>query len=244
LKQKDNLLVIIPARGGSKRIPKKNIKTILGQPMIYWPLKELSKEFKPENILISTDDKNIITLVEKIGLNVPFLRPKNLSDDFTGTIPVINHALEWYENNIKKVDFVVIVYPTALFLKMNDLKKAIKMLKSNKENELVMSATDFPSPIQRGIYLDKFGFAKMFYPYNYDIRSQDLKPAYYDAGQFYVWRSESIRQSKTLVNSKAQLLKINRNFVIDIDTTEDVEIAKNKLKLFKLDKFDKSWKFT
>ena len=239
----DNFLIIIPARGGSKRIPDKNIKKIFGYPMIYWPLKELSKGFNSKNILISTDDTKIVKTVEKIGINIPFLRPKYLSDDFTGTMPVVEHALGWYEKNVKKIDYVIVVYPTALMLKFKNIKEAIKILEMDNTCELVMSATNFPSPIQRGLYLDKNGYAKMFSPKNYTSRSQDLINSFHDAGQFYVWRSSSVRNKKTLVNSKVKLFHINREFVVDIDTEEDIKIVKKKLKYFKLDKFKSNWKF-
>ncbi len=233
MKNKNNLLIVIPARGGSKRIPYKNIKKIGGQPMIYWPIRELLKKFTSQDLIISTDDKKIISTLEEIDIKVPFLRPKNLSDDFTGTVPVAKHALEWYEINVKKVDYVLIVYPTAIMLKINDIIEAIETLKTNKICELVMSATDFPAPIQRGLFINKKGFAKMFYPNFYKTRSQDLIPSYHDAGQFYLWRSKSLRENKTLVNAKAKLLFINRNYVIDIDTHQDISIAEEKLKLFK-----------
>ena len=101
----DSTLVVIPARGGSKRIPNKNIKKISGQPMIYWPLMELKKIFSSQNILISTDSELIKERVEAKGLAVPFLRPEALSDDHTGNAAVVEHALDWYEANVKKVNF-------------------------------------------------------------------------------------------------------------------------------------------
>ena len=157
----ENLLIVINW-GGSKRIPNKNIKKLCGRPMIYWPLQELSKKFSSKKIIVSTDDKNIISIVERIGLKVPFVRPKNLSDDFTGTMPVASHALKWYEDNIKKIYFVLIVYPTAVMLNINDVIKAIELLKSDATCELVMSATEFPFPIQRGVYIKKMALLKCF----------------------------------------------------------------------------------
>ena len=137
-----NTLVIIPARGGSKRIPNKNIKMIFGNPMIYWPLMELKKLFKSEDILISTDSKTIKSIVEKKGIKVPFIRPKTLSDDFTGTDDVISHALNWYENFYSlKVDYVLTVYPTAVLLSSQDLLVAFKTLKLNPKCDSIMSAT-------------------------------------------------------------------------------------------------------
>lgn len=236
MKFEKNLLIIIPARGGSKRIPYKNIIPICGQPMIYWPLNELTKGFKLEEILISTDDQKIATVVEKLGIKISFIRPKNLSDDFTGTMPVATHALNWYEKNVKKTDFVLIVYPTALMLDIQNIFKAIQILKFDKNCDLVMSVTDYPSPIQRSLFLDKNGYGQMFYPKFYQTRSQDLTTSYHDAGQFYIWKSKSLKEKKTIVNSNVKLFKIHRNFVIDIDTLEDIEIAETKLKMFKINK--------
>ena len=179
-----NTLVVLPARGGSKRIKKKNIKLIHGQPMIYWPLTEVKKLFNSENILVSTDCDEIKLTVERKGLNVPFKRPKNISDDFTGTAEVVTHALNWYESNIKKMDFVLTVYPTAVMISENDINKAMELLLSDSKCDMVMSATNFPFPIQRAVFEDRNGYAKMIEPKNFHKRSQDLLEARHDAGQF------------------------------------------------------------
>ena len=135
-----NTLVVIPARGGSKRVPKKNIRKICGQPMIFWPLKVLSSIFEPSKVLVSTDSKTIKSIVETKGLDVPFMRPKNLSDDFTETIDVVMHALGWYEKTVNPVDYVLTVYPTSIFLTVDDIKVAMKTLSEDMECDSVMSA--------------------------------------------------------------------------------------------------------
>lgn len=230
-----NTLVVIPARGGSKRIPNKNIKDIHGQPMIFWPLDELKKLFDYESIIISTDSEQIINLVESKGLKVPFKRPERLSDDFTGTVEVVQHAVKWYESNIKKVDFVLTVYPTAVLLSANDLCRAMETLSSDEKCDSVMSATTFPFPIQRAVFENHKGYAEMFEPNNYSARSQDLIEAKHDAGQFYLSRVEAIRNGKLLTNSNVKLHILKRNNVIDIDTLEDFHIAEEKLILQKKD---------
>ena len=131
-----NILVIIPARKGSKRIPNKNVKKIFGQPMIYWPLKVLSKMFPAENVLVSTDSEMVKTLVEKKGLIIPFKRPSNLSGDFTGTTEVIKHAADWYELNVRKVEYVLTIYPTAVMLSEADIHLAVDMLINDINCEL------------------------------------------------------------------------------------------------------------
>jgi pseudaminic acid cytidylyltransferase len=239
----DSTLVVIPARGGSKRIPNKNIREIFGQPMIYWPLMEINKIFNRDNVLISTDSELIKECVEKKGLSVPFMRPGNLSDDFTGTAAVVEHALDWYEANVKKVDFVLTVYPTAVLLNEKDIRAAITVLNEDLTCDSVMSATNFAFPIQRAVYENDDGYAEMFDPKYYSARSQDLIEAKHDAGQFYLSRAKSVRSGALLTNSKVRLQLLHRSNVVDIDTFEDFEIAEEKLCISNKNPIDKSWAF-
>ena len=236
-------LVVVPARGGSKRIPNKNIKEIFGQPMIYWPLSELSKLFTAENLLVSTDSEQIISAVETKGLKVPFKRPKSLSDDHVGTSEVVRHALEWYEKNVRKVNFVMTVYPTAVMLDKTDICAAMELLKKDERCDSVVSAAKFPFPIQRAFFENNNGYAKMFEPKNYSVRSQDLIDAKHDAGQFYLSRAQSIRNNKLLTDSNVKLYLLNRNKVVDIDTPEDFDLAQERLKIYKNQSSDNSWYF-
>jgi len=229
-----NVLVIIPARGGSKRIVKKNIKEICGQPMIFWPLQQLTKIFLSSQIIVSTDDNNIKELVEKKGIKVPFKRPKELSDDYTGTTDVARHALIWFENNIKSVDYVLIVYPTAVLLNKSDIELAFSYLQNDKDCDYVFSATTFPFPIQRAVFENEHGYVSSFNSDNYKKRSQDLKETFHDAGQFYFFKANSLKNTFNFNNSNAKILKLNRNKVVDIDTEEDFEIAEEKMKLLGL----------
>lgn len=232
----ENTLVIIPARGGSKRIPKKNIKVICGQPMIHWPLKELLKLFSSEQILISTDDPEIVKTVTSEGVEVPYRRPEALSDDYTGTMEVATHALQWHEENVSVVDYVLIVYPTAVLLDIEDINSAYEILSVDDACDCVFSATSFPFPIQRAVFENEERYVSMFQPENFATRSQDLVEALHDAGQFYLCRSESVRRSLNLTNSNCKVQKLHRNKVVDIDTPEDFEIAEVKMKMFGLDK--------
>ena len=229
--KKNKLLIVIPARGGSKRIPKKNIKIIGNKPMIEWPIKELLKIFKKDQILISTDDLKIKNICEKFGLKVPFMRPKKLSGDRIGTIEVVNHALKWYEDNFFSVDYVLIVYPTAIFLKTMDIKSAINKINKHKNCQCVFSASTFSYPIQRSFYFDSKNNIKMFQPKFYKNQSQDLTQAFHDAGQFYLCRSSTIKNKKHLLNSRSKVIIIPRYRSIDIDTTEDFEQAKRMIKI-------------
>ena len=239
----EDILIVIPARGGSKRIPYKNIKNICGQPMIYWPLMEISKIFRSERVIVSTDDKKIQQSVSRVGINTSFKRPKNLSDDFTGTIPVASHALQWFQSNICEVKYVVMIYPTAVTLAVEDILDAIDSLNADPSCDSIMTATHFPFPIQRAVFQGSDGYAKMFEPNHYYSRSQDLVDSFHDAGQFYVFRAESLTPDSTLVNSNTRMHILHRRLVIDIDTIEDFEIAEQKMKLLGLTKFSQGWSF-
>ena len=135
--------------------------------MIYWPLMILSRLFSAGNVLVSTDSDSIKSLVEAKGLNVPFKRPKSLSDDFTGTGEVVTHALNWYEKNVGKVDYVLTVYPTAVLLSQDDLITAMNMLRQDSKADAVMTATNFAFPIQRAIRKNQDGYAEIIQPEHY-----------------------------------------------------------------------------
>ena len=230
----DSTLVVIPARGGSKRIPNKNIKEIFGQPMIYWPLMEIQKIFNRDNVLVSTDSEMIKGFVERKGINVPFMRPENLSDDFTGTAAVVEHALKWYEANVKKVDFILTVYPTAVLLREEDICAAITLLSEDEDCDSVMSATNFAFPIQRAIKVTVENRIEMFYPKHLEARSQDLDESYHDAGQFYWGKAEAFKQEKPLFSKSATPYILPRHLVQDIDTQEDWKRAELMYKVIKL----------
>ncbi len=228
--KKEEILVVLPARGGSKRIPNKNIRKIGNKPMISWPLKKLFRNFKKERIIVSTDDLKIKKICEKTGLKIRFLRPKNLSGDKVGTIEVVNHALKWFEKNFYKISYVLIVYPTAIFLNINDIKLAMKKIKQEKNCECVFPACTYSYPVQRSFYLTSNKNIKMFEPNHFKSRSQDLVEAFHDAGQFYLCKSELIRKKKNLFKSKSKIIKIPRYRSMDIDTVEDFEYAKKMIK--------------
>jgi len=187
--------------------------------------------FKKDQILVSTDDSKIKNICEKFGLKVPFLRPKRLSGDKTGTIEVVNHALKWFENKFFSVDYVLIVYPTAIFLKTKDIKSAINKINKHKNCQCVFSASTFSYPIQRSFYFDSKNNIKMFQPKFYKNQSQDLTQAFHDAGQFYLCRSSTIKNKKHLLNSRSKVIIIPRYRSIDIDTAEDFEQAKRMIKI-------------
>ena len=238
----DKTLVVVPARGGSKRIPKKNTKIINGQPMMYWPLMELSNFFSSKNILVSTDSDEIKKLAESKGLIVPFRRPAKLSDDHTSISEVVTHSLKWFEEHNYTVDYVLTIYPTAVLLSNEDIFDAMNLLKLDVNADSILSAATYPHPIQRAIFKNDKGYAELFEPSNHPKRSQDLVEAMHHAGHFNLSKSKSVRNGDRLINSNVLTKIIKRSKVIDIDTLEDFELADEKLRLYKK-KYLKNWRF-
>ena len=222
----EEIIVIIPARGGSKRIKKKNIFNICNKPMIVWSLLELVKLIDKNKIILSSDDQEIINVVKKFGIDVPFVRPKELSGDHIIPGEAIKHALDWYEKRVNKVKYVLIVYPTAIFLNINDLKKAYSVIKNNKRCSVVFAAKEFSHPIERAIRFDENENIEMIFPEYYKTRTQDFKKSYHDAGQFYLCKSEIIRESVPLFNKNSKFIILPKIRAIDIDNIEDIEIVK------------------
>ena len=217
-------ILIIPARGGSKRIPRKNIKEFKGKPIIERTINAVKNLNFFQKIIVSTDDKEIAEIASLAGAEIPFLRPKDLSDDFTNTRDVILHAIGWYESNSIKFDKVCCLYPTAVLLDPNDLIKGIKLLGLENDQKYVFSAVSYAYPIQRAFYLDKKGFSRMVSKENYVKRTQELQNVYHDAGQFYLATSKTWLNNNNILNGARPLI-IPRWRGIDIDNEEDWEMA-------------------
>ncbi|MBF0263701.1 MAG: pseudaminic acid cytidylyltransferase [Gammaproteobacteria bacterium] len=209
-------IAIIPARGGSKRIPKKNIKKFLGKPIIAYSIDAAHKSELFDKIIVSTDNEEIAQLALKFGAEVPFLRPNELADDFTGTTPVVRHAAQWVEQNIAKPDNICCIYSTAPFVQAQAIKDSFTML-ANLSKGHITAITSFSFPIQRAFKLDKDNHPIPFYPEYMPCRSQDLEDAYHDAGQFYWWTYDA------LINgvSEHKAYQLPPYLVQDIDTLED-----------------------
>ena len=213
-------VAIIPARGGSKRIPKKNIKDFLGKPIIAYSIEIAlnSKLFK--KVIVSTDDEEIKDVAIKYGAEVPFTRPKKLSDDFTGTHEVVGHAVKWLEDNGELMDYACCIYPTAPLIKKDDLIKGFKLIQTGKWIS-VMAATNFSYPIFRSFEILPDGGLKMTFPEHYNSRSQDLPEIYHDAGLFYWAKIETWKDKPKEYNEKNSIIKIPNHRVQDIDTLDD-----------------------
>ena len=211
-------ICIIPARGGSKRIPRKNIKMFHGKPMIAWSIEAALKSNCFSRIICSTDDEEIADIAKAHGAETPFLRPSYLSDDHTGTIPVIAHAIEFLKKD--KIDLVCCIYATAPFIQSEDIKQSLKKIKA-KNIDYCFSVTNYPFPIQRSIRITKENRCEMFQPEMFEKRSQDLEEAYHDAGQFYWGKKGAWLEHRSLFSDKTSPYILPRYRVQDIDTEED-----------------------
>lgn len=213
-------VAIIPARGGSKRIPRKNIKPFCGKPMIAWSIKAALQSGCFDRIIVSTDDAEIAAVARQHGAEVPFMRPAELSDDHTGTIPVIRHAIEWCNRQGQRVELACCLYATAPFVRTEDLLHGLATLQGN-DCDYAFSVTSYAFPIQRAIRINANGRVEMFNPEHFNTRSQDLEEAFHDAGQFYWGRADAWLMGKPIFTPNSQSVLLARHRVQDIDTPED-----------------------
>ena len=217
-------IAVIPARGGSKRIRKKNIKNFCGQPLISWPIKVALKSKLFDRVILSSEDEEIISVAKQYGAEVPFVRPKELSDDYSTTDDVMVHAATWIKNNQISVNSICCIYATAPLLSINDLEIGLKKFNEGHFN-YVFAATDYSAPIFRSFEYSKDEGLRMFFPENYNKRSQDLPVAYHDAGQFYWGSLDAWIKKKETFNNYSYPIILPRWRVQDIDTISDWERA-------------------
>jgi pseudaminic acid cytidylyltransferase len=213
-------LAVIPARGGSKRIPRKNIKLFGGLPMIAWSIRAAIESECFDRIIVSTDDQEIAEIARSYGAEVPFIRPAELSDDYAGTIPVIAHAIDWQNQNGQTATEVCCIYATAPFVQSNDLQNALKVLQTTGAI-YAFSVTSYAFPIQRAIRITAEQRVEMFDPKCFNTRSQDLEEAWHDAGQFYWGNAQAWLAAKPIFSLDAAPVPLPRYRVQDIDTPED-----------------------
>lgn len=213
-------LAVIPARGGSKRIPRKNIKLFCGKPMIAWSIEAALTSGCFDKVIVSTDDLEIAAVAREWGADVPFMRPAELADDFIGTMPVVKQALQAMASQGMVVEHVCCLYATAPFVTAEALTEGFRTLKSSGAC-FAFSVTSYAFPIQRSIRLDSRGRVSMFQPEHFLTRSQDLEDAFHDAGQFY-WGTGAAWLAETpIFSSEAAAIILPRYRVQDIDTLED-----------------------
>lgn len=215
-------LAVIPARGGSKRIPMKNIVSFHGRPIIAWSIRAALDSGCFDHVIVSTDSEQIAEIAIRHGAEVPFIRPQSLSDDHAGTVPVIKHAVEWFREHGNPPDEVCCIYATAPLIESDELCEGLQILQDTG-CDYVFTATTFSFPIQRAIQVDRELRARMFYPEHAHARSQDLEPAWHDAAQFYWGTSDAWIKQKRVFESNSRVLPIPRWRVHDVDTREDLE---------------------
>lgn len=217
-------IAVIPARGGSKRIPRKNIRPFCGKPMIAWSIEAALASGCFDQVVVSTDDTEIAEVARLHGASVPFMRPAELADDHTGTIPVIRHALEWFASQGSIPQEVCCLYATAPFVTAEDIRRGLLLLQENACS-YAFSVTSYAFPIQRAIRITAQGRVAMFNPEHFATRSQDLEEAYHDAGQFYWGQADAWREGRPIFGADSVPVLLPRHRVQDIDTDEDWERA-------------------
>lgn len=213
-------ICIIPARGGSKRIPRKNIRDFCGKPIIAYSIEAAIESGCFDRVIVSTDDTEIADVATSYGAEVPFVRSVELSNDYAGTPPVVKHAIEWLQQQDQPPSLVCCVYATAPFITAESILAGLEKI-STADCDFAFSVTSFPFPIQRAIGINEQGRVAMFQPEHYGSRSQDLEPSYHDAGQFYWGRSEAWLEEKPAFTPASIPILIPRYLAQDIDTMED-----------------------
>jgi len=213
-------ICIIPARGGSKRIPRKNIKMLNGKPMIAWPIETALKTSLFDRIIVSTDDPEIADIAISHGAEVPFVRPVELSDDFTSTRDVVIHTLDFLqrENCIPK--WTCCIYPTTPFLKTEYLLESFHEL-IQQDLDFVFSSIYYDHPIQKAFYVRPDKSLVRLFPENRFARTQDLESALHDAGQFYWGNTQSFIEKKDSIESNSAAYILPKFLIQDIDTIDD-----------------------
>lgn len=213
-------IAVIPARGGSKRIPRKNIKPFYGKPMIAWSIEIAKASGLFDCIIVSTDDTEIAEISRQWGAEVPFMRPAELSDDYAGTTEVIAHATQWALGQGFDVEAVCCIYAAAPFVRVNDLVQGLQALESG-DWEYAFAVAEYPSSIFRSFRKLDNGGLEMFFPEHYLTRSQDLPIAFHDAGQFYWGRPLAWIEGKNAFSPLSFPVIIPHWRVQDIDSTDD-----------------------
>lgn len=219
-------LAVIPARGGSKRIPGKNIRDFAGRPMIEWPIAAARASGLFDRILVSTDSGEVAAVAEKAGVDVPFVRPPELSGDHCGTLEVITHAALWAEEEGLAPDAICCLYATAVFVGPEDLARGRAKLDDGGW-DYVFAAGRFAQPVQRAFVKADDGAMVLLFPEHRLTRSQDLPAVYHDAGQFYWGRADAWREGRPIFGPRTSFIELPAGRVQDIDTPEDWTMAEH-----------------
>lgn len=222
-------LAIITARGGSKRIPRKNIKEFCGKPIMAYSVEACVQSGVFDTVMVSTEDEEIAQIGKKYGAQVPFYRSEKTAGDFANTNDVIDEVIAEYEKRGEFFDFIACIYPTAPFITAERIRDAVNKLSESDADSLI-PVVGFSFPPQRGMEIVD-GCLRLVYPQYRDTRSQDLTPHYHDAGQFYIMRTESYKKTGRIMAGKILPFVLSEMEVQDIDNPVDWELAELKYKL-------------
>lgn len=224
-------IAIIPARGGSKRIPRKNIKDFLGKPIIAYSIETALQSKLFDEVMVSTDDEEIADISRKYGANVPFLRSAETANDYATTADVLIEVLEAYKGINKEFSYGCCIYPTAPLIEPQRIKEALNLMLAESFDS-VLPVVRFSYPIWRSLKIEE-GRVTMNWPEHLNSRSQDLKPAFHDVGQFYWFSINLFLQHKTLLGPNTGAIQLNELEVQDIDSVLDWRLAELKYKLLR-----------
>ena len=226
-------LAVIPARGGSKRIPRKNIREFAGRPIIAHSIGAALESGCFDRVIVSTDDEEIAAVARQWGAETPFLRPATLADEHTGTNAVVKHAIGWFREAGHAVELACCIYATAPFVQARYLRQGLERLAAS-DKAFAFSVTSFPFPIQRAIRINAAGAVEAIWPENISRRSQDLEEAFHDAGQFYWGRADAFLTDTVLFSPASLPVVLPRHLVQDIDTLEDWQRAEHMYRALEL----------
>ncbi|MCA1529375.1 MULTISPECIES: pseudaminic acid cytidylyltransferase [Bradyrhizobium] len=217
-------IAVIPARGGSKRIPRKNIRPFCGKPIISYSIDAARQSGLFDEVIVSTDDEEIAAVARQCGATTPFVRPKEISDDFTGTNAVVKHAVAWFIERGGEISHACCIYATAPLIQSRYLREGHDAL-SGSDAAFAFSVTSYAFPIQRAVRITTAGRVDAIHPEHRMTRSQDLEPAYHDAGQFYWGTAAAFLEDLPLFSDRSIGIVLPRMYVQDVDTLEDWEQA-------------------
>jgi len=227
-------IAVIPARGGSKRIPRKNIRPFCGKPIIAYSIDAARQSGLFDEIVVSTDDEEIASLARQHGAATPFMRPKQISDDFTGTNAVVKHAISWFIERGSEISHACCIYATAPLIQDRFIREAHDRL-IGSDAAFAFSITHYAFPVQRAVRLTSEGRVDSLYPEHRVTRSQDLEPAFHDAGQFYWGTTRAFLDDVPMFSSRSIGVVLPRVLVQDIDTLEDWEQAELMFRVIRSD---------
>jgi len=220
------MIAIIPARGRSKRIPRKNIKSFCGKPILAYSIEAALRSELFDEVMVSTDDEEIAAISEQYGASLPFLRSTEMSGDYATTTGVLLEVIEKYHQRGQRFSCICCIYPTAPFVTAEKLNRAFQLLCRSGADALI-PVVPFSYPPLRGLIIDN-GFLRMKFPENESMRSQDLEPLYHDCGQFYFIQRDALLREKTLFCKNTVPMYLSELEVQDIDNETDWTLAEQK----------------